>query len=225
MTFVQTLNSTLRRVPNWLLYVVAFLAPAWFLYQGLTGGLGVDPVKALEWKIGKLGLQVLIVTLAITPLRNLFKLNLLKFRRALGLIGFFYIFLHLLVWLVLDVQILSQVWADILKRPYITIGMGAFVLMIPLAITSNNLSLRKLGPVRWRRLHKLTYAVLLLGGTHYLMVGKVWLPEAMLYMTVIVLLLANRVKSVPALKARLVGIFSGRQGGTKQETNGSSGQT
>ncbi len=194
MTLSQNINAKLRRLPVWLLYAVAVLPPAWYLYSALTGGLGVDPVKALEWKIGKLGLQVLVFVLAVTPLRTYTKVSLLKFRRALGLIGFFYIVLHLLVWLVLDVQILRQIWADILKRPYITIGMTAFALMIPLAVTSNNLSLRKLGPVTWRKLHKLVYAVLLLAGVHYLLIGKVWQIEAMIYMAGILLLLATRVK-------------------------------
>ena len=72
-------------------------------------------------------------------------MNLLKFRRAVGLIAFLYVTLHLLVWLLLDVQIVAQIWADILKRPYVTVGMAGFLLLIPLALTSNNLSLRRLG--------------------------------------------------------------------------------
>ena len=200
MSVVQTINGVLRRVPNWLLYIVAVLPPAWLLYQGINGGLGADPIKALEHQMGELGLQVLIFGLAITPLRKFLNLNMIKFRRAIGLIGFFYIFLHLLVWLVLDVQILSQIWADILKRPYITVGMAGFVGMIPLAITSNNLSIRKMGPLAWRKLHKVVYAVLLLGGVHFIMVGKVWEPEAMIYLGVIVVLLLLRLKSRMAMR-------------------------
>jgi len=192
MALSQKINGLLRRLPVWPLYLLALLAPVWLFYQGLTGGLGVDPVKAMELKIGKLGLQMLVAGLAITPLRRFTGISLLKFRRAISLIGFFYIFLHLLVWLVLDVQIVGQIWADILKRPYITIGMSAFVLMLPLALTSNNWSLRKLGPLRWRRLHRLTYLALLLGGLHYTMISKVWQPEALAYLAFILLLLASR---------------------------------
>lgn len=190
---VDRINAGLRRVPAWLLYPLAVLPPVLMFYAAVTGRLGIDPVKNLEHEMGELGLQVLIFTLAITPMRRYLGLNLIKFRRALGLIGFFYIFAHLLVWLVLDVQIMSEVIKDILKRPYITIGMGAFVLMLPLAITSNNWSLRKLG-ARWRGLHKLFYPAAILGGAHYVMVVKGWQLEPMLYLLVIVGLLVLRLK-------------------------------
>ena len=146
----------------------------------------------MEHKIGLLGLQVLIASLCVTPLRRYAGLNMLKFRRALGLIGFFYIFLHLLVWVVLDVQIFSQIIADIYKRPYITIGMGAFVLMIPLAATSYNGAIRKLGR-NWRKLHKLVYPALLLGGVHFVMLRKGWQIEPLLYLAAVVALLLLRV--------------------------------
>jgi len=170
--------------------------PCWYYYLGATGGLGVEPIKELEHLLGELALQVLIFSLAITPLRMHVGLNLLKFRRAIGLIGFFYVFLHLLVWLVLDVGILDQIMKDILKRPYITIGMLSFVLLIPLALTSNNLSTRKLGK-NWRRLHKLAYSAVLLGGVHYLMIVRGWQLEPMIYLAVIVALLLLRRRKKP----------------------------
>jgi sulfoxide reductase heme-binding subunit YedZ len=126
-------------------------------------------------------------------LRNYTGVNLIKFRRAIGLMTFYYILLHLLVWLVLDVQILSQIWADILKRKYITVGMAAFVLMIPLALTSNNRALRKIGPVRWRQLHKLTYAVAIMGALHFLWLVKGIQLEPILYTAAIGILLATRI--------------------------------
>ena len=172
MTFIQKLNNTLGRVPPWTLYLMSVFPPAWFLYLGLTGGLGVEPIKELEHLLGELALQLFIVTLAVRPLRDWTGINLLKHRRALGLITFFYVALHLLVWLALDVGIWSEIWADIVKRPYITVGMAAFVLMIPLAITSNNLSLRKMGPKRWRGWHKLTYPAAVFGAVHYVMLAK-----------------------------------------------------
>lgn len=186
-------NRALRRVPAWPIYIVAPIYPALLLYWGLTGQLGVDPTKVMEHRMGEVGLQVLIAVLAVTPLRKLTGISLIKYRRALGLVAFFYIALHLLVWLVLDVQLWHLIWADIVKRPYITIGMLGFVLMIPLALTSNNWSIRKLGR-NWRRLHKLTYAVVLLGGVHYLMVVKGWPPEPIIYMAAILALLALRLR-------------------------------
>ncbi|MEP2782339.1 MAG: protein-methionine-sulfoxide reductase heme-binding subunit MsrQ [Pseudoruegeria sp.] len=195
MSVSDRINSATRRIPAWPLYVLAILPPAWLLYSGLTGGLGVDPVKAMEHQMGIWGLQILIAGLFFSPLRVYARINLIRYRRAVGLIGFFYIFLHLLVWLVLDVQILSQIWADILKRPYITVGMIGFVLMIPLALTSNNWSVRKLGPAKWRRLHKLTYAVSIAGGLHYVMLVKGWQLEPLIYFGVICLSLATRLRS------------------------------
>ena len=191
MTFVDHLNMTLRKLPSWVLYVVGAVYPAWLLYQGLTGGLGVDPVKVLEHEMGERALQLLILGLAVTPLRQFTGVNLMKFRRAIGVLTFFYVLLHLLVWLVLDVQILSQVWADILKRPYITIGMAGFVILLPLAITSNNWSVRKLGP-KWRSLHKAVYGAALLGGVHYVMVAKGFQIEPLGYLGVTIVLLALR---------------------------------
>ena len=200
MSIAANINGVLRRVPAWPLYVLGVIPPAWFLYQGLTGGLGPEPIKALEHKLGELGLQMLIFTLAVTPIRNHLNINLIKFRRAIGLVTFFYIFCHLLVWLVLDVQILGQIWADIVKRPYITIGMLGFILMIPIAITSNNLSIRKLGPKSWKRLHQLTYAAAILGGVHFVMLAKGFQIEPLLYLGAILSLLAMRLK-LPRLRA------------------------
>ena len=188
---IDRLNRWLRPVPAWPLYILGALYPAWLLYQGLTGALGVDPVKAMEHALGKAGLQLLLLILLIAPLRRFAGLNLLKFRRALGLLTFFYIGLHLLVWLVLDVQILSQVWADIVKRPYVTIGMAGFVLMLPLAVTSNNWSVRRLGR-RWVLLHKLTYIVAILGAVHYVMLVKGFQIEPLLYLLGVILILALR---------------------------------
>ncbi|MEM5477327.1 protein-methionine-sulfoxide reductase heme-binding subunit MsrQ [Pacificibacter sp. AS14] len=192
-TVAQAVNGVLRRVPAWPLYIVAVIPPVFMFFAALNGKLGVDPVKSLEHEMGELGLQILIAVLAISPLRRFTGISLIKFRRALGLIGFFYIFLHLLVWLVLDVQIVDQIVKDILKRPYITIGMAGFVLMIPLAITSNNWSLRKLGP-KWRSLHKLTYPAVILGGVHFVWLVKGWQLEPLIYLAVIVGLLALRIK-------------------------------
>ncbi|MEP1329059.1 protein-methionine-sulfoxide reductase heme-binding subunit MsrQ [Pseudophaeobacter sp.] len=189
-------NQTLRRFPVWGIYLLGGLYPTWLLYNGVTGGLGPDPVKALEHAMGERALQLMILGLAVTPLRRLLRVNLMKFRRAIGVVTFSYVVLHLLVWLVLDVQIVSQILADIAKRPYITIGMAAFILMLPLALTSNNWSVRRLGR-RWKQIHLLTYPAALLGGLHYVMLVKGFQIEPLIYLTVILALLCTRLSFAP----------------------------
>ncbi len=188
---IQRLNDLLRRVPVWAVYLLGALPAPWLFYQGITGGLGVEPIEALEHEFGELALQLLILGLAISPLRRFAGINLMKFRRAIGVLTFLYVAAHLLVWLVLDVQIPSQIWADIVKRPYITVGMAAFVLMLPLAITSNNWSVRRLGP-RWRKLHRLVYPAAILGALHYVMLAKGFQIEPLVYLAIILGLLVVR---------------------------------
>ena len=185
------INTALRRIPAWVIYAMAPLPVVWLVWQGFIGGLGVEPIRALEHELGEIGLQLLLAGLCVTPLRRYLGLNLLKFRRALGLVAFFYITLHLLVWLVLDVQIPAQIWADIVKRPYITVGMLAFVLMVPLALTSNNASVRRLG-ARWRWLHWLTYPVAVLGALHFVLLAKGFQIEPLIHLALALLLVALR---------------------------------
>ena len=195
------LNQFLRRLPTWVIYMLGMLPAPWFFYQGLTGALGVEPIKSLEHEYGELALQFLVISLAITPLRKHLGINLLKFRRAVGLLCFFYVSCHLLVWLVLDVQLLDQIVADIIKRPYITIGMAGFVLMLPLALTSNNWSIRRLGPA-WRKLHKATYVIGLLGAVHFVMLVKGVQLEPLIYLAVIIGLLVLRLPVRTAFSSR-----------------------
>ena len=189
---IDRLNTIARRVPTWVVYIVGLMPVPWFLFQAQTGGLGAEPIKALEKELGLLALQLLVAGLAIPPARRYLRLNLIKFRRALGLLAFIYVALHLLVWLVLDVGILSQIWADILKRPYITIGMAGFACLLPLAATSNSYSIRKLG-AKWRKLHRLTYLAVVLGAVHFIWLVKGFQIEPLLYMAAILALLALRV--------------------------------
>ena len=128
---IDRLNTIARRVPTWVVYIVGLLPIPWLLFQAQTGGLGAEPIKALEKELGLLALQLLIAGLAVTPARRYLRLNLIKFRRALGLLAFIYVSLHLLVWLVLDVGILSQIWADILKAPIYHDRHGWFCLPCP----------------------------------------------------------------------------------------------
>jgi len=188
---VDRINALARRVPVWSVWLVLLVPGVWTFWLGLTGGLGAEPIKALERELGEVALQLLVLGLCITPLRRFLGLNLIRFRRAIGLLTFTYVGLHLLVWLVLDVQIPAQIWADIVKRPYVTVGFTAFLLMIPLALTSNDWSLRRLGP-RWRQLHKLTYGVAVLGAVHFIWLSKGFQIEPLIYLAMILGLLALR---------------------------------
>ena len=195
MSAVATFNGAARKVPTWLLYIVGAMLPVWLFYQAVTGALGVDPVKAMEHQMGIWGLQLLIASIAITPLRKHLGVNLLKFRRAIGLLAFFFILGHFMIWLGLDIQFRwGEIWKDILKRPAITIGMVGLVVMLPLALTSWNGAIRRMGAAAWGKLHKLAYLAVLAGGIHYVMVVKTWQTEPFLYLAEIVTLLALRVK-------------------------------
>ena len=196
----QRVNAALRRVPVWPVYVLGALPPFWFLYLGLTGGLGVEPITELEHRLGEIGLQALIAALAVTPLRRFTGVSLLKFRRAIGLLAFYYIACHLLVWLLLDIRDPARIWEDILERPYITIGMVGFLLLVPLAVTSNDASVRKLGAAAWKRVHWLAYPATILGAVHFVMLVKGWQIEPFLYLLAILLLLAARIR--PARRPR-----------------------
>ena len=194
MTLSQSINGALRTVPAWTIYIVCAVWTAWLFYLALTGGLGVEPINALEREYGELGLQLLVLGLLVTPLRKWTGVNLLKFRRAIGVSAFFLVLAHFSVWAVLDVQSLERVWTEIVKRPYVTVGMASFVLMIPLALTSNNLSVRKLGSAIWRKLHKLTYPIAVLGAVHYLWLARGFQWEPIIYLAIILGLLVARMK-------------------------------
>ena len=118
---------------------------------------------------------------------------LIKFRRAFGLIAFYYIACHLLVWLILDVGILSQIWADIVKRWYITIGMASFLILVPVAATSHNWAIRKLGALRWKRLHQASYLAAILGAVHFVMLARGFQIEPLIYLGIILGLVALRI--------------------------------
>lgn len=190
---VQKINAVARKIPTWPLYILGFIPAAVYLYWGIINELGADPIATLERQLGKWSLQLLVASLLITPLRNWFNLNLVKFRRPIGLFAFYYTLLHLLAYLLLDKQLdWEPIIKDITKRPYIIVGVVAFLTMIPLAVTSNNWMIRKLGPVRWRRLHKLAYLIVPLGAVHYLLLVKAWPPEPIAYVLVALMLVGYR---------------------------------
>lgn len=192
MAVLDSFNSAARRVPSWVIYVLGAIPFAALVYGAIFGGLGVDPVKALENELGQWGLRFLVASLAITPLMRL-GLRLLKFRRAIGLVGFYYICLHFMVWITLDLALRwGQIGTELYKRPFIVVGFAAFLLLIPLAVTSWNGAIRRLGAVAWRRLHRLAYPAILAGAVHYVMIGKVWSFDALFYLALTLVLLATR---------------------------------
>lgn len=158
--------------------------------------LGADPVRRLTHACGITALNLLLITLAVTPLRELTGWNsLLRLRRMLGLFAFFYALAHFAVYLALDQWFdLAAVGADILKRPYITIGMLALLLLLPLAITSTNAMMRRLGR-RWNRLHQLVYVITALGLWHFWWQVKADIREPLLYVTIFAVLMLWRLRA------------------------------
>jgi len=189
------INPIARKLPAWPLYILLALPIPYYFYLAATGGMGPEPINALERKIGELAIQVVILGLAISPLCKHARLNLIKFRRSIGIMAFVYVLVHFGFWVVLDMNLRwEQMWSDVWKRPYITIGMGAFFWMIPLVVTSNDFSIRKMGAASWRKLHKLVYPIAVLGAVHFILVQKVWELEPILYLIVVLGLLTFRYK-------------------------------
>lgn len=175
-----------------MFYVLGPIPAIWLFFQAINGKLGLDPLNKLEDQYGIWALQLIIIGLCISPLRK-FGLNLIKQRRPIGLLAFFYVCAHLLVWLWFDQGWdISRIWTEIVKRPFITVGMVGFVLMIPLAVSSNNRMIRKMGPQKWRRLHLLTYPLAIIGAAHFLLVVKGWPPKPFVYLAIILILIAMR---------------------------------
>ena len=173
---------------------LACLVPLALLVADLLGGrLGADPIRATELRTGQAGLILLIVTLAVTPLRRFTGWNWLGgYRRMLGLFAFGYICLHFLDWLGVDQFFaLTYIGKDIVKRPYITVGFASFLLMIPLAITSSSRMVRRLGR-RWAQLHALVYVAALGGIIHFIWEVKADLGEPTTYGLIVVALLLLR---------------------------------
>lgn len=196
------INSYARRVPIWLVWLLGLVPLALLVLGAVAGNLGVDPVKAIERGLGERGLQFLLASLAITPLRR-FGLNLLRFRRALGLLSFVYVTLHLTAWVWLDMGLrFDEMIADLYKRPYVILGMVGFLTMVPLAMTSSNAAIRRLGAATWARLHRLAYAAILAAILHLALLSKVWSVEVLVYLALAALLLGLRLMPRAPLRRR-----------------------
>ena len=179
-----------------LVFAASLLPLAWLLcgaFGWLDFSLGADPVKKLEHECGKWALNFLLITLAVTPLRHLANLpHLPRLRRMLGLFAFFYVLLHFAVYLCLDLEFnFRTLFTDIAKRPYITIGFLALLLLIPLAVTSTNRMMRRLGR-RWQKLHRLVYVIAVLGVWHFYWQVKRDIREPLIYAGILAILLIYR---------------------------------
>ncbi|NJS37700.1 MAG: protein-methionine-sulfoxide reductase heme-binding subunit MsrQ [Rhodobacteraceae bacterium] len=199
---IDRLNGGARRVPTWAVYGLGIVPFVFLVWGAVTDNLGVDPVKVIEHRLGELGLQFLIASLTITPLRRL-GLNLIRFRRALGLLAFGYVAFHLAAWVTLDMGLRwSEMAADLWKRPYVILGMVGFLALLPLAATSSNAAIRRMGPVAWGRLHRLAYAALVAGLLHLALLSKVWSTEVLVYCGLGLLLLGLRLLPKPTVRKR-----------------------
>ncbi|MEW7007537.1 MULTISPECIES: protein-methionine-sulfoxide reductase heme-binding subunit MsrQ [unclassified Lentilitoribacter] len=181
------------KMPSWLLYPLGFAPGIWLFYQAVNNQLGADPLKALENGLGEWALKFLILGLCITPLMRFFKLNLIKYRRTIGLVAFGYVVAHFTTYLLLDQQLRwGEIVTDIIKRPYITIGIASFLLLFVLAVTSNGFSIRRLGAAGWKKLHLIVYPAVILAALHYVMIKKTWAAEPLAYLAIAIALISLR---------------------------------
>jgi sulfoxide reductase heme-binding subunit YedZ len=175
------------------LFVVCLVPFFVLIFNTVTGNLGTNPIEKIRLFTGDWTLYFLLITLGVTPLRKISGWNgLIRYRRMLGLYAFFYASLHFLSYIILD-QFFDweEIWLDVLKRPYITIGTAAFLLLIPLAVTSTNNMMKRLGK-NWKRLHSLIYLVTTLGVLHFLWLVKADIREPVLMGIILISLLVLR---------------------------------
>lgn len=176
-----------------VIFLICLLPLVLLVWDGFHDALGANPIETITHRTGDWTLRFLLVTLTMTPLRRLLGWNgALRLRRMLGLFAFFYVCLHFLTYLVLD-QFFdwNEIVRDIAKRPYITIGFSAFLLLIPLAITSTKAMIRRLGR-RWGQLHRLIYLIAIFGVIHYLWLVKADYLQPAIYAAVLAILLGMR---------------------------------
>ncbi|MFK4824976.1 protein-methionine-sulfoxide reductase heme-binding subunit MsrQ [Paenochrobactrum sp. BZR 588] len=189
-------------VVNLAIYLMGMIPAIWYFYLGAVNQLGADPVKTFEQALGLWALRFLILTLVISPLRDVVGWNFVRYRRALGLLSFYYALMHLAVYLLLDQAMdFSTLWDDVMKRPFIMFGMISFILLVPLALTSNNFAIRKMGR-KWLWLHRLIYVVAILVLLHFSLSAKVLSLNHYFYISLIILLLLYRIRRLFIKKRR-----------------------
>ena len=196
-------NRQIRWIAKPAIFIAALAPLAFLLWRAVQNDLGANPIETINRFTGDWVLRFLLITLAVTPLRRMFGWNtLLRFRRMLGLFAFFYVCLHFLSYAWLDqFFVFEDIVKDVAKRPYITVGFACFLLLIPLAATSTNSMIRRLGGKRWQQLHRLVYVIAIGGVIHFLWLVKSDLTQPLIYGAILALLLGirlwNRVRRVP----------------------------
>ena len=185
-----------------LLFLLCLVPLARLIVLGANDALGANPIEFITRSTGTWTLVFLLVTLSVTPLRKIFNQPaLIKLRRMFGLFAFFYVCLHFTTYIWLDQFFdAGEIAKDIVKRPFITVGFLAFVLLIPLAATSNNAAIKRLGARRWQRLHRLVYPIGILGVVHYWWLVKKDLTQPIIYASILAVLLGYRLLLVRTRK-------------------------
>jgi sulfoxide reductase heme-binding subunit YedZ len=178
-----------------IIFIISLLPLFFIIYQIITDQLGPEPVKEITHHTGKWTLYFIVITLAMTPLQKITKLNFwIRYRRMFGLFIFFYASIHLMTYVGLDYRFdLISIGSDIIKKKYILIGFSAWLLLVPLAITSNK-RMMKILKDKWKKLHRLIYLISLFGVIHYLWLVKRDLTEPLIFLVVILFLLTFRFK-------------------------------
>lgn len=193
--------STRPRAPKpdpWLkplVFIVCLLPLAWLVFRAFTGALGANPIEAVTRELGDWALRFILIALAVTPVRLLTGWSVVgRLRRMLGLYAFFYVVLHLSSYVGLDQFFFwSGIWQDIIKRVYITLGMAAVLMLIPLAVTSTDKMINRVGGKRWRLLHRLVYPAAVLGVIHFFMMIKADYTEPTIYAVILASLFGVRI--------------------------------
>ncbi len=190
MTQIQWIRWLAKPV----LFFLCLVPLAWLVWDGVTNNLGANPVETVRRYTGDWTLRFLLIALTVTPLRRLTGWHVvIRLRRMLGLFAFFYACLHFVSYIWLDQFFMwDAIIEDILDRPYITVGVAGFLLLIPLAATSTNGMVRRLGGRRWQRLHQLVYVIAVLGVIHFLWLVKSDISEPVIYGAILALLLGFR---------------------------------
>ena len=198
----MTADQRIRWIAKPVVWLLAVMPLAWLAWPAVNQDLGPNPAEAMNRYLGDWALRMLWIALAVTPLRLVTgNTTVVRFRRLLGLFAFFYVALHLSSYIVVD-QFFDwrAIWNDIVKRTYITLGMGGFLILLALAATSTKGMIKRLGGKGWNRLHKGVYAAAILAAIHFFMMRKGFQLEPLIYAGVLALLLAARL--LPARKRR-----------------------
>ena len=188
------------------LFAVCLIPAALLIWRAFNGRLGANPVEFIEHATGDWAIRFLLITLAVTPLRKIFNQPLLtRFRRMLGLLAFFYVVVHLMMYLTFDQMFdVKAIFADVAKRLYIMAGTAGLLMLIPLAVTSTAGMVRRMGPKNWQRLHRLIYFATLAGVIHYYWLVKSDVREPLMYGGILLVLMLFRLRMWMAKKPQPV---------------------